>query len=65
VFQFLTEFFGQSGEKIGLCAKKISPSKMKFWGLFALKTWEKFGGRILGPPFVFRALLEERGRIYG
>jgi hypothetical protein len=48
VFKLLTEFFGQSGEKFILCAKKFCPSKMKFWGLLALKTWKKFGRRIFG-----------------
>jgi len=37
--QFLAEFFGQSGEKFGRCAKKFSPSKIKLLELFALKTW--------------------------
>jgi hypothetical protein len=64
VFQLLTEFFGQSGEKFILYAKKFGPSKMKFRGLLALKTWRKFGRRIFGLSICFSAFYEYCGRIF-
>jgi hypothetical protein len=42
VIKLLTGFFGQSGEKFGLCAKKFGPSKMKFWEFLALKNWQNW-----------------------
>jgi hypothetical protein len=54
VFQLLTDFFGQSGEKFILYAKKFGPSKMKFRGFLALKTWRKFCRRIFGLSLCFQ-----------
>jgi hypothetical protein len=55
VFKLLTGFFGQSGEKFGLCAKKFGPSKMKFWGLLGFKTSTKLVAGLLASTFVFSA----------
>jgi hypothetical protein len=60
VFKLLTGFFGQSGEKFGLCAKKFGPSKMKFWGLLALKTSTKLVAGFLASTFVFSAFFVMR-----
>jgi hypothetical protein len=64
VFQLLTEFFGQFGEKFILCAKKIGTSKMKFRGLLALKLGENLVAEFLASPFVFSAIFEYCGRIF-
>ncbi len=55
VFKLLTGFFGQSGEKFGLCAKKFGPSIMKFWGILALKTLTKLFAGFLASTFLFSA----------
>jgi hypothetical protein len=64
VFQLLTDFFGQSGEKFILCAKQFGPSKMKFRGLLALKTWRNFVAEFLASPFIFSAFFEQCSRIF-
>jgi hypothetical protein len=60
VFKLLTGFFSQSGEKFGLCAKKFGPSKIKFWGLLALKTLTKLVTGFLASTFVLAFFLVMR-----
>jgi hypothetical protein len=48
VFKLLTGFFGQSGEKFGLCAKKFGPLENEVLGASCFKNFAKIGCRIFG-----------------